>query len=120
MPTPEERAVTVFVEMIPDVTHGLMFVSAHQRHKMIELIAAQIRAAVAEASQPDLVDLKHTLDSALEHFSHGWQRLYEAGLAPQDYSLPIPAPICTAAYHFSAVEKYVKRVYSALPDLQEA
>ena len=69
----------------------------------------QLAAATAEVGR-----LESMLDSALEHASHGWNKLEQEGYAPHSQSWPPSTKdtiVVSGPYHIAAMIGYVKRAY---------
>ena len=63
----------------------------------------------------DTKQIDALLDTALEHFTHGWLALEKAGMVDNKVKDCFPPivnnPVGSAAYHFAAVADTVKRAY---------
>lgn len=59
--------------------------------------------------------LEALLDTALEHFSHGWLALEKQGMVtykdPDVFPPSVSDEVGSASYHFAAVADTVKRAY---------
>lgn len=68
-------------------------------------------------------NLEALLDTALEHFTHGWLALEKAGMVDDKIKDIFPPqvknPVGSAAYHFAAVADNVKRAYEIIRAEQE-
>lgn len=67
--------------------------------------------------------LEVLLDTALEHFSHGWVALEKQGMVtykdPDVFPPSVSDKVGSASYHFAAVADTVKRAYEIIASLQE-
>ena len=66
--------------------------------------------------------LEALLDTALEHFSHGWVALEKQGMVtykdPDVFPPSVSNEVGSASYHFAAVADTVKRAYEIIAGLQ--
>lgn len=66
--------------------------------------------------------LEALLDTALEHFSHGWVALEKQGMVtyknPDVFPPSVSDEVGSASYHFAAVADTVKRAYEIIASLQ--
>ena len=62
--------------------------------------------------------LEALLDTALEHFSHGWVALEKQGMVtykdPDVFPPSVSNEVGSASYHFAAVADTVKRAYEII------
>lgn len=62
--------------------------------------------------------LEALLDTALEHFSHGWLALEKQGMVtykdPDVFPPSVSDEVGSASYHFAAVADTVKRAYEII------
>jgi hypothetical protein len=63
-------------------------------------------------------ELEALLDTALEHFSHGWLALEKQGLVtykdPNVFPPSVLDKVGSASYHFAAVADTVKQAYEII------
>lgn len=66
-------------------------------------------------------NIEALLDTALEHFSHGWVALEKQGMVtykdPDVFPPSVSDKVGSASYHFAAVADTVKRAYEIIASL---